>query len=96
MNIVILQSQCQDVQEMPSQYERSCVKYDINTLNQFSIHTAANIYALRIIYMYAYCSSVVVLYISAYLIFVIFFTRIKFLENKTYTEKTRILRQNTQ
>ena len=63
MNIVILQSQCQDVQEMPSQYERSCVKYD-NTLNQFSIHTITNIYALMIIYMYAYCSSVAVLYIS--------------------------------
>ena len=48
---------------MPSQYERSCVKYD-NTLNQFSIHTITNIYALRIIYMYAYCSSVAVLYLS--------------------------------
>ena len=32
----------------------------------------------------------------AYLIFVIFFTRTKFLENKIYTEKTRKLRQNTQ
>ena len=32
----------------------------------------------------------------AYLIFVIFFTLAKFLENKIYTEKTRILRQNTQ
>ena len=31
-----------------------------------------------------------------YLIFVIFFTRAKFLENKIYTEKTRTLRQNTQ
>ena len=31
-----------------------------------------------------------------YLIFVIFFTLAKFLENKIYTEKTRILRQNTQ
>ena len=31
-----------------------------------------------------------------YLIFVIFFTRAKFLENKIYTEKTRKLRQNTQ
>ena len=31
-----------------------------------------------------------------YLIFVIFFTRTKFLENKIYTEKTRKLRQNTQ
>ena len=33
---------------------------------------------------------------SSYLIFVIFFTRTKFLENKIYTEKTRKLRQNTQ
>ena len=32
----------------------------------------------------------------AYLIFVIFFTQAKFLENKIYTEKTRKLRQNTQ
>ena len=31
-----------------------------------------------------------------YLIFVICFTRAKFLENKIYTEKTRKLRQNTQ
>ena len=31
-----------------------------------------------------------------YLIFVIFFTLAKFLENKIYTEKTRKLRQNTQ
>ena len=31
-----------------------------------------------------------------YLIFVIFFTRAKFLENKIYTEKTRKLRKNTQ
>ena len=31
-----------------------------------------------------------------YLIFVIFFTRAKFLENIIYTEKTRKLRQNTQ
>ena len=31
-----------------------------------------------------------------YLIFVIFFTRAKLLENKIYTEKTRKLRQNTQ
>ena len=31
-----------------------------------------------------------------YLIFVIFFTRPKFLENKIYTKKTRKLRQNTQ
>ena len=33
---------------------------------------------------------------EAYLIFVIFFTRAKFLENKIYTEKARKLRQNTQ
>ena len=33
---------------------------------------------------------------NTYLIFVIFFTRAKFLENKIYTEKTRKLRQNTQ
>ena len=33
---------------------------------------------------------------DAYLIFVIFFTQAKFLENKIYTEKTRKLRQNTQ
>ena len=33
---------------------------------------------------------------NAYLIFVIFFTRAKFLENEIYTEKTRKLRQNTQ
>ena len=32
----------------------------------------------------------------AYLIFVIFFTRANFLENKIYTEKTHKLRQNTQ
>ena len=32
----------------------------------------------------------------SYLIFVICFTRAKFLENKIYTEKTRKLRQNTQ
>ena len=32
----------------------------------------------------------------SYLIFVIFFTLAKFLENKIYTEKTRKLRQNTQ
>ena len=31
-----------------------------------------------------------------YLIFVIFFTQAKFLENEIYTEKTRKLRQNTQ
>ena len=31
-----------------------------------------------------------------YLIFVIFFTQSKFLENKIYTKKTRTLRQNTQ
>ena len=34
--------------------------------------------------------------IHAYLIFVIFFTRVKFLENKIYTEKTHKLRENTQ
>merc|ERR1719350_2437524 len=33
---------------------------------------------------------------NSYLIFVIFFTRTKFLENKIYTKKTRKLRQNTQ
>ena len=33
---------------------------------------------------------------KSYLIFVIFFTRAKFLENKIYTEKMRKLRQNTQ
>ena len=33
---------------------------------------------------------------ASYLIFVIFFTQTKFLENKIYTEKTRKLRQNTQ
>ena len=33
---------------------------------------------------------------KTYLIFVLFFTRTKFLENKIYTEKTRKLRQNTQ
>ena len=32
----------------------------------------------------------------AYLIFVIFFTQAKLLENKIFTEKTRKLRQNTQ
>ena len=32
----------------------------------------------------------------SYLIFVVFFTRTKFLENKIYTEKTRKLRPNTQ
>ena len=34
--------------------------------------------------------------IQAYLIFVVFFTRTKFLESKIYTEKTRKLQQNTQ
>ena len=34
--------------------------------------------------------------INSYLIFVICFTRAKFLENKIYTEKTRKLRQKTQ
>ena len=34
--------------------------------------------------------------LNTYLIFVIFFTRAKFLETKIYTEKTRKLRQNTQ
>ena len=34
--------------------------------------------------------------VRPYLIFVIFFTRAKFLENKIYTKKTRQLRQNTQ
>ena len=33
---------------------------------------------------------------NPYLIFVIFFTESKFLENKIYTQKTRKLRQNTQ
>ena len=33
---------------------------------------------------------------QTYLIFVVFFTRTKFLENKIYTEKTRKLQQNTQ
>ena len=33
---------------------------------------------------------------NTYLIFVIFFTRAKFLENKIYTQKTRKLLQNTQ
>ena len=37
-----------------------------------------------------------IFYYLPYLIFVIFFTRVKFLENKIYTEKTRKLRQNTQ
>ena len=35
-------------------------------------------------------------HLGAYLIFVIFFTRAKFLEKKIYTEKTRKLQQNTQ
>ena len=34
--------------------------------------------------------------VQPYLIFVIFFTRAKFFENKIYTKKTRKLRQNTQ
>ena len=34
--------------------------------------------------------------LKAYLLFVIFFTQTKFLENKIYTKKTRKLRQNTQ
>ena len=44
------------------------------------------------------CSAQQVKYYSftSYLIFVIFFTRAKFLENKIYTEKMRKLRQNTQ
>ena len=40
--------------------------------------------------------STVSIALHAYLIFVIFFTEAKFLENKIYTEKTRKLRQNTQ
>ena len=39
---------------------------------------------------------IVVVRLRTYLIFVIFFTRTKFLENKIYTEKTRKLQQNTQ
>ena len=35
-------------------------------------------------------------WVRAYLIFVIFYTRAKYLENKIYIEKTRKLRQNTQ
>ena len=35
-------------------------------------------------------------YFLAYLIFVIFFTEAKFLENKIYTKKKHKLRQNTQ
>ena len=38
----------------------------------------------------------ILLVLLAYLIFVIFFTRAKFFENKIYTEKTRKLQQNTQ
>ena len=38
----------------------------------------------------------ILLVLLAYLIFVIFFTRAKFFENKIYTEKTRKLRQNIQ
>ena len=34
--------------------------------------------------------------VATYLIFVIFFTQAKILENKIYTEKTRKLPQNTQ
>ena len=34
--------------------------------------------------------------VFSYLIFVIFFTRAKFLESKIYTEKPRKIRQNTQ
>ena len=40
--------------------------------------------------------SIAIITTTAYLIFVIFFTWAKFLENKIYTEKTRKLRQNTQ
>ena len=35
-------------------------------------------------------------YLPTYLLFVIFFTQTKILENEIYTEKTRKLRQNTQ
>ena len=35
-------------------------------------------------------------FFEAYLIFVIFFTRAKFLESKIYTKKTHKLQQNTQ
>ena len=42
----------------------------------------------------AYCIGFII--ITPYLIFVIFFTRTKFLENKIYTNKTRKLWQNTQ
>ena len=41
------------------------------------------------------CSNIL-FHLATYLIFVIFFTQAKFLENKIYTEKTRKLRQNTQ
>ena len=48
-------------------------------------------------FLQTFRSSVRCLFIACpYLIFVIFFTRAKFLENKIYTEKTRKLRQNTQ
>ena len=53
------------------------------TVNTIALHCLNNS-------MYAY------IYYQAYLIFVIIFTRAKFLENKIYTEKTRKLRQNTQ
>ena len=40
------------------------------------------------------CSDLNVLYSCAYLIFVIFFTRAKFLENKIYTEKRQFFALN--
>ena len=43
-----------------------------------------------------FCKNFLIFLHLTYLIFVIFFTRTKFLENKIYTEKTRKLRQNTQ
>ena len=43
-----------------------------------------------------YCVYIIISSPSAYQIFVIFFTRAKFLVNKIYTEKARKLRQNTQ
>ena len=42
------------------------------------------------------CTLEMVLREAPYLIFVIFFTQAKFLENKIYTEKNRKLQQNTQ
>ena len=67
-------------------------QYELCVYKQFA-HYSKGI--LQYVYSTYRMQQIVCLYPS-YLIFVIFFTLAKFLENKIYTEKTRKLRQNTQ